>query len=164
MDPTPILSAPLMIQLHILAGLAALTLAPVALLRRRRDRWHRRAGRAVVVALLVLAGSSLFIHENPMLGPFSPIHLLTVLTLHGLYQGLAAIRRGDIAAHARAMRALVVQALILAAVLAFLPGRRLNLALFPGAPELGFAGVAALGLGLAILALRLPLPPGDARA
>ena len=37
--------ASLVVQIHVLFALAALVLGPLALLRRKRDQWHRWAGR-----------------------------------------------------------------------------------------------------------------------
>lgn len=143
--------APLAVQIHVAAALPSLILGPVAIWRRQRDFWHRSAGRAWVFAMLILAGSSFFIHEARHLGPFSVIHLLSLLTLLGLWQGLTAIRRGDVLRHQHAMRGLYLQALILAGVFTFLPGRRMNDLLFAGSAVSGFAamvGVGALGFWL----------------
>jgi uncharacterized membrane protein YozB (DUF420 family) len=80
------------------------------------------------------------------------------MALIGIWQGLSAIRRGDRAGHARAMRALFAQAMILPAVFTLLPGRRMSDALFPGAPLTGFGIVALLGLLAILAAWRLPAP------
>ena len=138
--------APLAVQIHVAAALPALVLGPVAIWRRRRDRLHRLAGRAWVIAMAVLAGSSFFITEARQFGPFSVIHILSVLTFCGLWQGLRAIRKGDILAHQRAMRGLYMQALILAGVFTFLPGRRMNALLFSQSPQVGFWVMMAIGL------------------
>lgn len=139
MNLTVLAEAPLIIQIHVAAALPALLLGPVALLRRQRDWLHRLAGRLWVLAMIVLAGSSLLIHEARQLGPFSLIHILSVLTLCGLWQGVAAIRRRDIALHQRFMRMVYLQAVILAGVFTFLPGRRMNALLSGEAPHVGFA-------------------------
>ncbi|MFM7333199.1 MAG: hypothetical protein ACKO1H_02105, partial [Tabrizicola sp.] len=83
--------------------------------------------------------------EGRQFGLFSLIHLLTVLTFLGLWQGLSAIRRRDIMGHQRAMRALYMQAVIIAGAFTFLPGRRMNALLFGSFPEAGFAVVCCLG-------------------
>jgi uncharacterized membrane protein len=158
MNLLPMIDAPLAVQLHILSALPALLLGPLALFRRRRDRWHKVVGRAWAAAMFALALSSLFIHDNPIIGPFSPIHALSILTFWGLFTGIRAIRRGDRRGHAQAMRGLYVQALILASVLTLLPGRRISTALFPQNPEIGLSIAVLCGLILALLAYRLPIP------
>lgn len=144
--------APVAVQIHVAAAVPAVLLGPVAIWRRKRDLVHRLAGRAWVLSMLVLAGSSFLITEARHLGPFSVIHLLSILTLVGLWQGIAAIRRGDVATHQRSMRALYLQALILAGVFTFLPGRRMSALFFEGTEGPGFFLAAGLG-GLAVLAI-----------
>jgi uncharacterized membrane protein len=143
MTLTPFLDAPLMIQLHVVAALGAITLGPLAMLRRSRDRWHKVLGRAWVGAMATVALSSFLINEGQMFGPFSVIHLLSVLTLWGLWQAVAAARAGRIAEHRAGMLALYVWALGVAGLFTLLPGRRMNLMLFPEAPLAGFLGAAA---------------------
>jgi uncharacterized membrane protein len=156
LDLSPLTAAPLAIQIHVFCAVPALILGPVALFRASRDIWHKVAGRAWVLSMIGLAGSSLFIHEARMFGPFSPIHLLSVITFVGLFQGLRFAIVGSYAAHGRAMRALYLQALILAGVFTFLPGRRMNAVLFGQSPEVGFGIVAALGVLAIALIWRAP--------
>lgn len=154
MTLAPLLDASAVTQVHVAAAILALLSGPVAFLRRSRDRWHRGAGRVWVGAMAVAALSSFLIHEGRMLGPFSPIHLLSVITLVGLWQGVAHARAGRRADHARQMRLLLVLALILPGLFTLLPGRRMSDALFPAAPETGFAIVAALAVALVAAVLR----------
>lgn len=146
MSIEPLLSAGLVIQVHVVAAICAIVLGPVALLRRSRDIWHKVAGRVWVVAMLVVAVSSFWISEAPMLGPFGPIHVLSVLTLWGLFQGMRAIRRGDIVRHQGEMRGLYFWAMGVAGLFTFLPGRRMNTVFFGENAVLGFV-VAALVIG-----------------
>jgi uncharacterized membrane protein len=146
MDFTPLTEAPLAIKLHVAFVLPALVLGPVNLFRTRRDRWHKRIGRVWVVSMLGLALSSMFIHTIRLIGPFSPIHILSILTFVGVFRAIWAVRRGDVQSHRRIMRALYAIALLGAGVFTFLPGRRMNL-LFAGAePLLVFAVAALLGV------------------
>lgn len=135
-----------LITLHVVAAALAVMLGPVALFRRSRDRWHRVAGITWVAAMLVVAGTSLFIHEARMFGPFSVIHLLSVATMIGLGQGMWALYRGDRQRHGRIMRGLYLQALVIAGVFTFLPGRRMSAAVFGDAPLAGFVVVLTLGM------------------
>ncbi|MCA3450637.1 MAG: DUF2306 domain-containing protein [Rhodobacter sp.] len=140
----PLLDAPALIQLHVAAALVSVVLGPVAILRRSRDIVHRTAGRVWVGSMAITAGSSFWISETPMIGPFSVIHVLSVITLFGLVNALRAIRSGDVARHGAIMRALYAQALMLAGAFTFLPGRRMSEAVFPGTPWLGLAAMLAV--------------------
>jgi uncharacterized membrane protein len=139
------------ITLHVVAATLAVLLGPMALYRRSRDIWHRVAGVAWVMCMLVVATSSLFIHEARQVGAFSIIHGLAVLTLVGLCQGMWALHCGNVRLHGRIMRLLYLQALILAGIFTFLPGRRMSAMIFPGAPELGFGGVMAIGAVIGVV-------------
>ena len=140
----PLLDAPALIQLHVAAALLSVVLGPVAILRRSRDIVHRVVGRAWVVSMAVTAGSSFWISETPMIGTFSIIHVLSVVTLASLVGALRAVRSGDVARHGATMRALYAQALMLAGAFTFLPGRRMSEAVFPGTPWLGLAAMLAV--------------------
>lgn len=136
-------TAPLVIQIHAATAIGAFVLGPITLLRGRRDLWHKVVGYTWVLLMYVAAISSMFISETPMLGPFSPIHILSVITLVGLTYALRAALRRDVFAHGRAMRALYAQALIISGVFTFLPGRRLN-ARFGSGDDMAVFWAAAL--------------------
>jgi uncharacterized membrane protein len=151
----PILAAPLTVQVHLGFAVLALLSGPVALLRRSRDRIHKRSGYAGAVAMAGLAVSGLFIH-SPMalVAHFGPIHLLSFVALGGLANGLYQIRRGRTEAHRAAMQGVWIGALGIAGLLTLLPGRTLNRAFFGEQSHLGLV-VIALGLaGLWWLARR----------
>lgn len=148
------ISAGPVISVHVLAAVLSTVLGPFVLYRRSRDIWHRSLGVVWVLAMFVLAVSSLFIHEARMFGAFSIIHVLSLLTLAGLAQGLWALYQGRRRQHGRIMRLLYVQALILAGIFTFLPGRRMSAMLFPDAPMVGFVAVMAVGLVAALLIWR----------
>ena len=139
MTLAPLLDAPAVILLHVAAALLSVVLGPVAIFRRSRDIVHRLAGRVWVASMAVTAGSSFWISEDPMIGPFSIIHVLSVVTLAGLVSAVRAIRAGDVAKHGATMRALYAQALMLAGAFTFFPGRRMSRAFFPDMPWLGLA-------------------------
>lgn len=165
MTLSPLLSAPPVIQVHVICAILAVILGPLALLRRSRDRWHRWLGRAWVGAMAGTALSSFLINEGRMVGPFSPIHLLSVVTLVGLWQGVVAARAGRIADHRAAMLRLYSLAILVAGAFTLLPGRRMSESLFPSAPLAGFVGVAAIAaLGLWLIWRRpgMPLRQSDA--
>ncbi len=146
----PFLTAGPMIQLHVMAAVLAIVLGPIALARRSRDRWHRRAGYAWVLSMAALAASGLFIHSIRVVGPFSPIHLLSLLTLWQLWLGVREARAGKIAAHRYRMQAIYMLALMLTGAFTLSPGRLMSHILFPETPVAGFVLVLAVaGLGCA---------------
>lgn len=152
LDLAPLLAAPPIIQVHVVLALAAVLLGPAALLRRSRDAWHRRLGQAWVAAMAGTALSSFFITEIRSFGPFSMIHILSVLTLFGLWEGVGHARAGRIADHRRAMLTVFSGAVGIAGLFTLLPGRRMSETLFPAAPWAGFVATAVVvfaGLALA---------------
>jgi len=151
----PLFNAPLAVQLHVAGALPALLLTPVVLWRRRRDRLHKRAGYAWVLAMAVTAASSFWITGFGVVGPFSPIHILSVVTLVGLVTGVRAAIRGDTRGHRAAMTNMA-GGLAAAGLLNFLPGRLTNRIVLDGAGWDGFAlvvGLAACAAGV-VWALR----------
>lgn len=111
-------------------ALAALVLGTAQLLLAKGTPRHRIAGYIWVTLLGAVALSSFWIHDLRQLGPFSAIHLLSVITLHSLYFGIRAAVRGDIAGHGRTMRQLFFLALIGAGAFTLLPGRDMHQVLF----------------------------------
>ena len=168
MTLAPLLDSGALIATHALTACAALLLGPIALLRRRRDRLHRWTGYAWVGLMVVAALTALGIRENPVIGPFSPIHLLIGLVLVNLWRGIAAARAGRMVDHGRTMAQLYIFALVVPLAFTLLPWRRMNHVLFGGDSWLGF-GLAALALAGLAVALwraqpRLPAAPAPARA
>jgi uncharacterized membrane protein len=80
--------------------------------------------------MLTVAISSLFIHEIRLWGPWSPIHLLSILVLVTLPLAVLHARRHDVGQHRRAMLMLFTGALVIAGVFTFLPGRIMHSAAF----------------------------------
>ncbi|MCY4326037.1 MAG: DUF2306 domain-containing protein, partial [Rhodobacteraceae bacterium] len=150
MSLQPFLDAGPVIQLHIVAATCAITLGPVALARRSRDRWHKRAGYAWILAMVVLSSTGLFIHTLRLIGPFSPIHLLSLYTLCQLGLAVRDARTGRIAAHRYRMQSLYTLALMLTGAFTLYPGRLMSRILFPDIPVIGFVVIVGLaGLGCA---------------
>lgn len=149
MTLTPFLTAAPHIQLHATAAMLALVLGPLALYRTRRDLLHKVTGYVWMSAILVTALSSFAITSFGIIGPISPIHLLSVLALWSLWRGVTTIRAGNVAVHRATLRNLYWRGLMIAGLFNFLPtGRMVNQAVFPTAPQLGWV---VIGLGLAAL-------------
>ena len=84
MTLAPFFDAPIYIQLHASNATLALILGPFVILRTARDRLHKVGGYIWVLAMFVVAVSSFWIKEFGLIGPFSPIHLLSAFTLWSL--------------------------------------------------------------------------------
>jgi len=147
---------PLVIQIHTLAAIFALIVGPIAIWRKRRDIWHRVAGMAWIVLMLIVATSAWFIHGIKLVGPFSPIHLFSLLVYYSLLQAIRHLRAGRYHAHGKAMRSLYLQSLGIAGIFTLLPGRRMSMLLFGDHVLLAVCAMAVLGCALIYLLWRKP--------
>lgn len=141
----PLLNASPAIQLHVLAVVPAAVIGGIMLLRRKGTPAHRIAGRVWVVLMLLAALSSFFIHTIRLWGPFSPIHLLSVLTLVGAFAVVWTARRRDFISHQRAVKSLYFGAIGIAGAFSFLPGRIMHEVVF-GTAEASAASAPATAL------------------
>ncbi len=146
---TPLLQASFAIQIHAVSAILAMVLGAVVLFRRKGTRTHKLMGRIWVVLMLIVATSSIFINEIRMIGPFSPIHIFTVITYVSLAQAIVAIRRGNVVAHRAGMQTLYFLALLITGAFTLLPGRRMHDVLF-GAQSGWAPAIVAISLSLAI--------------
>ncbi|WP_168193065.1 DUF2306 domain-containing protein [Rhodophyticola sp. CCM32] len=146
----PILSASPAVQVHIAAACLAILLGPFAIYRRQRDRIHKLTGYIWIMAMMLLAGSSLTIpaHVFPIVGMFGPIHLLSIAVFYILWKGYRHIRAGRRALHAQSMRALYWNSLGIAGAFTFLPGRVMNRVFFAGAERFGYVMILLLLAGV----------------
>ena len=144
----PFLEAPVHIQLHAAAALLAIVLGPFVILRHRRDRLHKIGGYVWVLAMLTVAISSFWITSFGVIGPFSPIHLLSFLVLWSIYTGMRHVFAGRIEAHRQTFQGLYWRGLLIAGLVNFLPGRATSRAVFPETPE---AGYLVQGIGLVLI-------------
>lgn len=119
-----------LIQAHALVAIAAIIVGGVQLALPKGTATHRFIGRAWVAGIALVALSSFGIHEIRLLGPFSPIHLLSILALFGITHGVMQARRGDIAGHRRSMQRLYILALLITGGFTLLPGRLMHGVLF----------------------------------
>lgn len=126
----PLLTEPQPIPPHALAAIAGLIVGLVQFAMPKGTLPHRVLGYVWVGLMLLVAASSLFIFKLRMIGPFSPIHLLSVLMLVGLYQAVRYARQGNIKAHRSTMLQLFGFGLIVAGGFTFLPGRTMHTVLF----------------------------------
>lgn len=131
MTLAPILAASVAVQLHVVAALALIPLTAIQFWRPKRGDWHRWFGWAWVVLMTVTAVSSFWIHGIRLVGPFSPIHALSLFTLANLYLGIRARRQGRITAHKSHMIG-IAAGWAGAGLFTLLPGRIMAQAVFGG--------------------------------
>ncbi|WP_299677788.1 DUF2306 domain-containing protein [uncultured Roseobacter sp.] len=130
MSLAPLFQSNLVIILHALGALTALTLGTVQLLLPKGSDTHRICGYIWVGLMVLVALSSFWIHDIRHVGPFSAIHLLSVYTLFGVASGLRDARRGNITAHRKTMRQIFWIALVGAGAFTLLPGRVMHQVVF----------------------------------
>ncbi|MGO2111563.1 MAG: DUF2306 domain-containing protein [Pseudoclavibacter sp.] len=136
MDPSA-----LIVPAHAIAASLVILLAPVNLLRRRRDRAHRVIGRSWVIAMYVTCVSGMFIYS--MTGGFTFFHALAIFTFITTTLGVINIRRGKRRAHIGNMVGGWLGALVAGSFAAFGPTRDIP-RLAVGDPVTFWSIVAAL--------------------
>ena len=130
MTLTPLLNASPVIQIHAFAAITAFVIGFVQLAAPKGTIPHRLVGWSWVMLMLTVAISSLFIHIIRLWGPWSPIHLLSILTLTALPLAVLHARRHNVRRHRNAMTSLFMGALVIAGVFTFLPGRIMHAVAF----------------------------------
>lgn len=128
----PLFAAPLVVQVHAFAAMAAFALGVVQFAGPKGTLPHRTMGYLWVGLMLVVAGSSFGIYGSRQWGSFSAIHILSVMVLVLLPLALLAARRHHVGTHRWAMIALFTGALVVAGAFTLLPGRIMHRVLFGG--------------------------------
>jgi uncharacterized membrane protein len=126
----PLLSAPPPIPWHAFAALAALAMGGAQLALPKGTTRHRVMGYAWAALMVVIAASSLWIQQIRLIGPFSPIHILSIIVLITVPLAVWHAHRHRVAKHRRVMISLYVFALIGAGVFTLLPGRIMHAVVF----------------------------------
>src|SRR5271170_8075204 len=130
MTLAPLLNAPPVIQFHAAFAFAAIGLGAVQLLAPKGTLPHRTVGWAWATLMILVAGTSLFIHTIRTWGPWSPIHLLSLFTLAVVPLAVLDARRHRIPAHRTAMVLIYLLALILTGLFTLYPGRTMHAVVF----------------------------------
>ncbi|MCA6120453.1 DUF2306 domain-containing protein [Bradyrhizobium sp. WSM 1704] len=130
MSLAPLLDAAPAIPLHAFAAMAAFVLGSIQLAAPKGTLPHRTLGWIWVILMLVVALSSFWIHEIRLLGPWSPIHLLSIFSLTMLALGVMAARSHDVRRHKFTMIGIFFGALVIAGLFTFMPGRIMHAAVF----------------------------------
>jgi uncharacterized membrane protein len=130
MSLAPLLNSEPAIPLHAFAAMAAFVLGTVQLAAPKGTLPHRTLGWIWVALMTAVAASSLWIHQIRLVGPWSPIHLLSIFTLAMLPPAVWRAHRHDVAAHRRIMISLFLGALLIAGLFTLLPGRIMHAVVF----------------------------------
>jgi uncharacterized membrane protein len=82
--------------------------------------------------MMLVAGSSLFIHTIRTWGPWSPIHLLSLFTLAVVPLAVWRARQHDVRSHRQAMIWIFTVALVVTGLFTLAPGRIMSKVVFGG--------------------------------
>ncbi|MDA9494086.1 DUF2306 domain-containing protein [Bradyrhizobium sp. CCBAU 11361] len=130
MSLAPLLQAAPAIPLHAFAAMAALVLGLVQFAAPKGTLPHRTIGWIWVVLMAVVAASSFWIHQIRLVGPFSPIHFLSIFTLVVLPLAVWRAHTHRVADHRRMMIFIFAGALVVAGLFTLLPGRIMHHVIF----------------------------------
>jgi uncharacterized membrane protein len=130
MSLAPLLDAAPAIPVHALAAMAALVLGIVQLAGPKGTLPHRTLGWIWVGLMVTVAASSFWIHQIQLLGPWSPIHLLSIMVLILLPIAVIAARRHHVRRHRRTMIGIFAGGLVIAGLFTLLPGRIMHAVIF----------------------------------
>jgi len=130
MNLAPLLDAAPAIPLHAFAAMGAFVLGVVQFAAPKGTLPHRTIGWIWVSLMAMVAISSFWIHQIRLVGPWSPIHLLSIFTLTVLPLAVWKAHRHEVAAHRRTMIFLFTGALVIAGLFTVLPGRIMHAVLF----------------------------------
>jgi uncharacterized membrane protein len=130
MSLTPLLDAAPAIPVHAFAAMAAFALGLVQFAAPKGTLPHRTLGWIWVTLMALVAASSFWIHQIRLVGPWSPIHLLSIFTLAMLPLAVWKAHSHQVAAHRRVMIFLFSGALVVAGAFTLRPGRIMHAVVF----------------------------------
>jgi uncharacterized membrane protein len=130
MSLAPLLDAAPAIPVHAFAAMTAFMLGVVQLAAPKGTLPHRTLGWIWVGLMLAVAISSFGIHEIRLVGPWSPIHLLSIFVLITVPLAVWKAHRHQVADHRRIMISIFSGALVIAGLFTLLPGRIMHAVVF----------------------------------
>src|SRR5262245_13549015 len=130
MTLAPLLDAAPVVQLHAGAAIVAFVLGVVQLAAPKGTLPHRAIGWTWAGLMVVIAASSFWIHGFRLIGPFSPIHGLSLYTLAMVPLAVLAARHHQVDKHRRMMTWIFIGALVVAGLFTLLPGRIMHAVAF----------------------------------
>jgi uncharacterized membrane protein len=134
MTLAPLTSASLPIQLHVALLLTAIVLTPLQFILQKGTFRHRLSGYVWTFCMMVGAAISFWIpsHLPFNLWGYSPIHLLSILTLVMVPIAINHARNRQIRAHRLSMMSISIFALLITGLFTLAPGRIMYRMLFAG--------------------------------
>ena len=130
MSLAPLLEAAPAIPLHAFAAMGAFVLGLVQFAAPKGTLPHRTLGWIWVLLMAAVAVSSFWIHQIRLLGPWSPIHLLSIFVLTMLPLAVWRAHTHRVADHRRIMILMFSGALVIAGLFTLLPGRIMHTVVF----------------------------------
>jgi uncharacterized membrane protein len=118
------------IQAHAYAAFAAIGLGATQLAAPKGTMPHRFVGWVWTTLMLAVVLTSFFIHTIRTIGPFSPIHFLSLFTLITVPLAVYAARRGCASQHRSAMIWIYSLALVVTGLFTLWPGRIMHEVVF----------------------------------
>ena len=130
MSLTPLLNASLAIQLHAFAAMGAFVLGLIQFAAPKGTLPHRTLGFIWLALMLTVAVSSFWIHSIRWVGPFGPIHLLSIYVLIMVPLAVYFARNHKIRGHAKTVIGMFVGGLVIAGLFTLVPGRIMHAVAF----------------------------------
>ena len=130
MSLAPLLDAAPAIPFHAFAAMAAFALGLVQLAAPKGTLPHRTLGWIWVALMAFVAVSSFWIRQIRLVGPWSPIHLLSIFTPIMLVVGVMAARGHNVRRHKITMISIFAGALLAAGLFTLVPGRIMHTVIF----------------------------------
>jgi uncharacterized membrane protein len=130
MSLAPLLDAAPAIPLHAFAAMAAFALGIVQFAAPKGTLPHRTIGWIWVLLMAAVALSSFWVHTIRLVGPFSPIHLLSIFTLIMLPLAVWRAHQHRVTDHRRIMIMTFTGALVIAGLFTLVPGRIMHAVVF----------------------------------
>jgi uncharacterized membrane protein len=130
MSFAPLFAEPAVIQIHAFAAMAAFVLGIVQFAGPKGTIPHRTIGTVWVLLMLAVAISSFWIHEIRLVGPWSPIHLISIFVLIMLPLGVWRAHTHRVNAHKWTMIWIFIGGLVVAGLFTFVPGRVMHAVAF----------------------------------
>jgi uncharacterized membrane protein len=130
MSLAPLLDAAPAIPLHAFAAMAAFALGIVQFAAPKGTLPHRTIGWIWVLLMAAVALSSFWVHTIRLVGPFSPIHLLSIFTLIMLPLAVWRAHQHRVTNHRRIMIMTFTGALVIAGLFTLVPGRIMHAVVF----------------------------------
>jgi uncharacterized membrane protein len=130
MSLAPLLDAAPAIPAHAFAAMTAFVLGVVQFAAPKGTLPHRTLGWIWVLLMLSVAISSFWIHQIRLVGPWSPIHLLSILVIVSVPLAVWKAHHHEVADHRRIMILVFSGALVIAGLFTLLPGRIMHAVAF----------------------------------